>query len=136
MKKYIWKILCIAACVVIGLSVTLPYFSVSGLGLTVSKSLMDGDYGIFVLIVAGIALVLSVLGQYMYTAFAALACVVLSILQNQSLTVDFSKVVDGVVKSMIDHGPGYYCLLAGSAALAVFSVIGLEMKRRSAKKNK
>ena len=136
MKKYIWKILCIAACVVIGLSVTLPYFSVSGLGVTISKSLMDGNYGIFVLIVAGIALVLSVLGQYMFTAFAALACVVLAILQNQSLTVDFSKVVEGVIKYMVDHGLGYYFLLAGSAALAVFSVIALEMKRKSAGKSK
>ena len=129
MKKYIWKILCIAACVVIGLSVTLPYFSVSGLGLTVSKSLMDGDYGIFVLIVAGVALVLSVLGQYLFTALLGLASLGLFFLQNGSVTTNLGKQVDALARSMIQNGYGYYFLLVGSVALIIFSVLGLAAKK-------
>ena len=130
MKKYIWKILCVAACVVIGLSVTLPYFSVSGLGLTVSKSLMDGDYGIFVLIVAGIALVLSVLGQYLFTALLGLASLGLFFLQNGSVTTNLGKEIDALARSMIQNGYGYYFLVVGSVALIVFSVLGLAAKKR------
>ena len=129
MKKYIWKILCIAVCVVIGLSVTLPYFSVSGLGLTVSKSLMDGDYGIFVLIVAGVALVLSVLGQYLFTALLGLVSLGLFFLQNGSVTTNLGKQVDALARSMIQNGYGYYFLLVGSVALIVFSVLGLAAKK-------
>ena len=129
MKKYIWKILCIAACVVIGLSVTLPYFSVSGLGLTVSKSLMDGDYGIFVLIVAGAALVLSVLGQYLFTALLGLVSLGLFFLQNGSVTTNLGKEIDALARSMIQNGYGYYFLVVGSVALIVFSVLGLAAKK-------
>ena len=127
--KYIWKILCIAACLVIGLSVTLPYFSVSGLGLTVSKSLMDGDYGIFVLIVAGAALVLSVLGQYLFTALLGLASLGLFFLQNGSVTTNLGKEIDALARSMIQNGYGYYFLVVGSVALIVFSVLGLAAKK-------
>ena len=129
MKKYIWKILCIAACVVIGLSVTLPYFSVSGLGVTISKSLMDGDYGIFVLIIAGVALVLSMLGQYLFTALLGLLSLGLFFLQNGSVTTNLGKQVDALARSMIQNGYGYYFLLVGSVALIVFSVLGLAVKK-------
>ena len=127
--KYIWKILCVIACLVIGLSVTLPYFSVSGLGLTVSKSLMDGSYGIFVLIVAGAALVLSVLGQYLFTALLGLVSLGLFFLQNGSVTTNLGKEIDALARSMIQNGYGYYFLVVGSVALIVFSVLGLAAKK-------
>ena len=128
MKKYIWKILCVAACLVIALSVTLPYFSVSGLGVTVSKSLMDGDYGIFVLIVAGVALVLSVLGQYVFTALLGLVSLGLFFLQNNSVTTNLGKQADALARSFLQHGYGYYFLLAGSVALMVFSLLAQMVK--------
>ena len=127
--KYIWKILCVIACLVIGLSVTLPYFSVSGLGLTVSKSLMDGSYGIFVLIVAGAALVLSVLGQYLFTALLGLVSLGLFFLQNGSVTTNLGKEINALARSMIQNGYGFYFLVVGSVALIVFSVLGLAAKK-------
>ncbi len=127
--KGVIKILCIFACFIIGISVILPYFSVSGLGITVSKNLMDGRDGIFVIIIAAVALVFSILGKYAITIFLGMASFGLFFFENNTVTTNLGKEIDALARSMIQSNLGYYCLLIGSIALIVFSIFGLIMKK-------
>ena len=120
-----WKTLCIIACLVIGVSAFLPYFSVSGLGLTVSKSLRDGNGWIFALIIAAAALVLSLLGKYLPVVFLGMGALVLFFIENNSITTNLGKEIDALARSLIQNNAGYFCLLAGAAGLIIFSVLGL-----------
>ena len=110
------KILCIIACLVIGVSAFLPYFSVSGLGITVSKSLKDGNDWIYIVIIAAAALVFSLLGM---------ASLGLFFIENNSVTTNLGKEIDALARSLIQNNMGYYFLLAGSIALIIFAVLGL-----------
>lgn len=127
--KGIIKLLCICASLIIGISVILPYFSVSGLGVTVSKNLMDGRDGIFIIIVAAAALVFSLLGKYAITVFLGMSSFGLFFLENNTVTTNLGKEIDALARSMIQNNLGYYCLLIGSIALIVFSVFGLIIKK-------
>jgi len=123
--KISWKMLCVCACLVIGFSVVLPYFSVSGFGITLSKSLMDGGDGIYVLIIAAVALVLSLTGKFGPVVFLGIASFAVFFLEKNSVTTNMGKEVDALAKSMLQKGLGYYGLLVGSIALIVFAVLGL-----------
>ena len=123
--KNSWKALCVCACVAIGISAALPFFSVSGFGVTViSRMLMDGNEGIFVLVIAAVALVFSVLGMYAPTIFLGVGSLVLFFVENNSLKTNLGRSVDTLVRMIVQEQPGYYCLLIGSIALIAFSVLG------------
>ena len=122
---YRWKFLCVAACLIIAASVFLPYFSVSGFGVTVSKSLRDGNTWVILLIVSVAAMFFSVLGKYLPVFFLGAASLVLFFIANNSITTNMGKEIDALAKSFIQNSLGYYCLLTGSIALIVFAVLGL-----------
>ena len=119
------KILCIIACLVIGVSAFLPYFSVSGLGITVSKSLKDGNDWIYILIIAGAAFIFSILGKYLPVIFLGMASLGMFFIENNSITTNLGKEIDALARSLIQNSMGYYFLLAGSIALIIFAVLGL-----------
>ena len=119
------KILCIIACLVIGVSAFLPYFSVSGLGITVSKSLKDSHDWIYILIIAGAALVFSIIGKYLPVIFLGMASLVMFFIENNSITTNLGKEIDALARSLIQNNIGYYFLLVGSIALIIFAVLGL-----------
>ena len=119
------KILCIIACLVIGVSAFLPYFSVSGLGITVSKSLKDSNDWIYILIIAGAALVFSIIGKYLPVVFLGMASLAMLFIENNSITTNLGKEIDALARSLIQNNMGYYFLLAGSIALIIFAVLGL-----------
>ena len=119
------KILCIIACLIIGVSAFLPYFSVSGLGITVSKSLKDGNDWIYIVIIAAAALVFSLLGKYLPVVFLGMASLALFFIENNSITTNLGKEIDALARSLIQNSMGYYCLLVGSVALIIFAVLGL-----------
>ena len=119
------KILCIIACLVIGVSAFLPYFSVSGLGITVSKSLKDSNDWIYILIIAGAALVLSIIGKYLPVVFLGMASLAMFFIENNSITTNLGKEIDALARSLIQNSMGYYFLLVGSIALIIFGVLGL-----------
>lgn len=129
MKLWI-KIICVTACLLIGVSVILPYFSVSGLGITVSKNLWENRDGIFVLIIAAAALAFSVLGKYLPVAFLGVAAFVMFFIENNSVTTNLGKEIDALARTLIRNDFGYYCLLIGSVVLIVFSVLGLALKKK------
>lgn len=129
--KLHWRILCVIACLVIGVSAFLPYFSVSGFGVTVSKSLRDGNDWIVVVIIASAALIFSVAGKYLFTVFLGLASLVMFFVENNSITTNLGKEIDALARSLIRNDLGYYCLLVGSAALIVFSILGLALTGRN-----
>ena len=79
-----WRILCIVACSIIAISVFLPYFSVSGLGVTVSKSLKDGNDWIYQLIIAACALLFSILGKFL-PLFLGVASLVFFFIEKNSI---------------------------------------------------
>ena len=119
------KILCIIACLVIGVSAFLPYFSVSGLGITVSKSLKDGNDWIYIVIIAGAAFIFSILGKYLPVIFLGMASLGMFFIENNSITTNLGKEIDALARSLIQNSMGYYFLLAGSIALIIFAVLGL-----------
>ena len=127
--KNCWKVLCVCACLVIGISVILPYFFVSGLGVTISKSMMDGNDGVYVLIIAAVALILSVLGKFAPMIFLGMASFGMIFLENNSITTNLGREIDALARAMIQKGLGYYCLLGGSIGLIVFAVLGLVGKK-------
>ena len=119
------KILCIIACLVIGVSAFLPYFSVSGLGITVSKSLKDSNDWIYIIIIAGAAFIFSVLGKYLPVVFLGMASLAMFFIENNSITTNLGKEIDALARSLIQNNIGYYFLLVGSIALIFFAVLGL-----------
>jgi hypothetical protein len=119
------KILCIIACLVIGVSAFLPYFSVSGLGVTVSKSLKDSNDWIYILIIAGAALVFSIIGKYLPVIFLGMASLAMFFIENNSITTNLGKEIDALARSLIQNNMGYYFLLVGSISLIIFAVLGL-----------
>ena len=119
------KILCIIACLVIGVSAFLPYFSVSGLGITVSKSLKDSNDWIYILIIAGAAFIFSILGKYLPVIFLGMASLGMFFIENNSITTNLGKEIDALARSLIQNNMGYYFLLVGSIALIIFAVLGL-----------
>ena len=126
--KLSWKIVCIVACLVIGFSIFLPYFSVSGFGVTVSKSLKDSNDWIFAVIIASAALIFTILGKYLPVVFLGMASFALFFIENNSITTNMGKEIDALARSYIQHDLGYYFLLVGSIALIIFAVLGLGMK--------
>lgn len=128
--KLTWKGLCIVACLVIGLSVLLPFFSVSGLGITVSKSLKDGNDWIYAIVIAAAAIVLSLLGKYLPVAFLGAASLGFFFIEKNSVTTNLGKEIDTIAKSIIQNEAGYFFLLIGSIALIVFAVLGLAEKAK------
>ena len=119
------KILCIIACLVIGVSAFLPYFSVSGLGITVSKSLKDGNDWIYIVIIAGAAFIFSILGKYLPVIFLGMASLGMFFIENNSITTNLGKEIDALARSLIQNNIGYYFLLVGSIALIIFAVLSL-----------
>ena len=128
--KFGWKTLCIISCLVIGISAFVPYFSISGLGVTVSKSLKDGNGWIFAIIIATAALVFSILEKYLPVVLLGMASFVLFFVENSSITTNLGKEIDALARVLIHNNLGYYFLLVGSSALTVFSVLGLAGMRR------
>ena len=128
--KISWRILCACACLVIGISVVLPYFSVSGLGVTVSKSMMDSNEGVYVLIIAAVALVFSLIGKFIPVIFLGMASFGMVFIENNSIRTNLGKEVDALARAILNRGIGYYCLLIGSIALILFSLIGLIRRKK------
>ena len=91
---------------------------------------MDGSDGIYILIIAAVALVLSVLGKFAPVIFLGMASFGLFFLENNSVKTNLGKEVDAIAKAMLQKGLGYYCLLIGSIALIVFALLGLIDKKR------
>lgn len=123
------RILCAASCLLIGFSVLLPFFSVSVSGFTISRDLMEYD-GIWILIIAAAALVLSAIEKYLPAAVLGMVSFGMLFVEESRITTGLGKEIDALARDMIPHGAGYYFLLAGSAALILFSVLGLASQRQ------
>lgn len=126
------KNLCLFASVLVGISAFLPYISVSFLGSSLSKSLFDGGDGIFIIIIAAIALICSLSEKYVPVILMGAASFVLFFVENSSVTSSLSKAdraSAAIAKSMIQNGAGYYCLLIGSIALILFGYLANNEKK-------
>ena len=129
--RFGWRFLCIIACLLIGVSAFFPYFSVSGLGVTVSKSMRDGNNWIFLMIITAAALLFSAIGKYLPVFFLGVASLVLFIIENNSITTNLGKEIDALARSVIQKNIGYYFLLIGSIAMIIFAVLGLANSKKN-----
>lgn len=123
------KNLCIIASVVIAISAFLPFASVSFLGSKVSKSLIDGGDGYFVLAIALIALICSLNEKYIPTVISGAISLVLFIVENKSFTSSLED--DDLLRALIQNEAGYYMLLIGSIALMVFAFMANTEKSKA-----
>ena len=80
---------------------------------------------LFILVIAALALVLAILGKYLFVALLGLASLGMFFIEKNSVTTNLGKEIDALARSMITNDAGYYCLLIGSAALIVSAVLGL-----------
>ncbi len=134
------KNLCIIASLVIGLSAFLPYLSVSFFGASMSKSLLDGGDGYIVIAIAVIALICCFTEKYIPAVIMGLASLGLFFVENNNITTSLNssttdKTSAALVKSMIQNGAGYYCLLIGSVALILFAILAYKEKREALENN-
>ena len=132
------KNLCIFASLAIGLSAFLPYISVSFLGSSMSKSLMDGGDGYFLIAIAVIAIICCSSEKYIPAVIMGLASFALFFVENNSITTSLKsadRTSAALVKSMIQNSAGYYCLLIGSVALILFAILAYKEKREALENN-
>ena len=106
-------------------SAFLPFVSVDIFGTSVSKSLIDGGDGWFVIILA-IAVVVAL---YFHKNIVRNVVVVLGVLINL-LELDVSD-SDELVSAFIQKGAGYYSLIIGSVLLIVGIIIYYVRKKNS-----
>lgn len=126
------KNLCIISSLVIGLSAFLPYFSISLFGASLSKSLLDGGDGYFVIAIAVIALICSFIEKYIPAVIMGVASLGLFFLENNSVSSALNtgdSTSSAIAKSMIQNSAGYYCLLIGSIALIIFGILAYSEKK-------
>jgi len=116
------KILCIIASALIGLSGLLPYVTVSFLGTTISKSLLDGGDGYFLIGIAIIGIIFSVKGSKIATILAGAAALGIFFLENSTISKNLDT-GNELARQMLRNGAGYYCLIIGAIALIVCSVL-------------
>ena len=126
------KNLCVLAAVLIAISAFLPYLSVSVLGSTLSKSLIDGGDGIILLVIAVIAIFCAVKEKYVVSLIMGAISVVMFFVENSSVQSSLNSSTSGnalassLARSMIQNGIGYYLLIIGAVALIVFSFMGMQ----------
>lgn len=126
------KNLCVISSLVVGISAFLPYLSVSFLGSSLSKSLLDGGDGYIVIILAVIALICSFAEKYIPAVIMGVASLGLFFLENSNVASNLNtgdSMSSAIAKSMIQNSAGYYCLLIGSVALILFGILAYKEKR-------
>ena len=121
------KNICIIACIIIAVSAFLPYLSASFLGASLSKSLIDGGDGIFVIIIAAIALLCTFKEKYVPVIVCGAASLALFFLENTNIENNMRGAND-FARAMLQKGTGYYLLLGGSIALIVFAFMARSEK--------
>ena len=130
------KNLCIAFSVLIGVSTILTFVNASVFGMKVSVSLLNTDYGIFVLLFAVIALVCSILEKYIPTMIAGGLSLGIFILKHLDLApgAAISGELTSFFNSYLQFGIGYYLLLISSLALTLFAFVGFKVQKHKAQK--
>ena len=131
------KLLCILSAAIVGVSTLLPYVSVPVFGATVSVKLIDSWEGYLVAGIAVLALLFALFGRYVFSLAGGFASLAVFLVENYNLPSGLdtgNRTVNQITRSALTNDAGYYVLLAGSAALILFSVWGMAGKARGKKK--
>lgn len=122
-EKYnIYAIVCAA---ILAFSTLLPLASVSFLGTSVSRSLMDGGDGWFFLIVAVIAVVFSIKNINIGVIVMGVISIILMIVEMSS----FGD-LDAEYADLVSKGAGYYLMILGSIGLLVSGIVKFVMDKK------
>ena len=121
------KNLCIIASIIIGISGFFPYVSVSIFGFKVSKSLIEGGDGYFLIALALIALICSIKEKYIAAGISGIVSLILFFFENSTLNESLD---DEYARSLIQNEAGYYLLVCGSLALIAFAFLARSEKRK------
>ncbi len=116
------KILCIISSALIGISAVLPYVSVSFLGTTMSKSLLDVGDGYFLIGIALVGIICAIKRANILTTLAGVAALALFFLENSTISKNLDS-GNEFARQMLQHGTGYYCLVIGAVALIASAVL-------------
>ena len=127
MSDQLKKLVTILSSIAIGVGVFMPFLGINVFGNSISLTLIKAsDTGLLVLFAAIIALVNSVIGPNTISAIcgAVSAIVVLIQLFNVSDKIaERAGISANITSSMLQKGPGFYCMLIASIILVVFSLI-------------
>jgi hypothetical protein len=121
-KFNIYAIVCAA---ILAFSTLLPFASVSFLGMSVNKSLMDGGDGWFFLVVAVIVVVLSLKNINIGVIVMGVISIILMIVEMNS----FGD-IDSEYADLVSKGAGYYLMILGSIGVLVSGIVKFVMDKK------
>lgn len=127
MSDQLKKLVTILSSIAIGVGVFMPFLGINVFGNSISLTLIKAsDTGLLVLFAAIIALVNSVIGPNAISAFCGAVSAIVVLIQSFNVSDKIAEragISANITSSMLQKGPGFYCMLIASIILVVFSLI-------------
>lgn len=127
MSDQLKKLVTILSSIAIGVGVFMPFLGINVFGNSVSLTLIKAsDIGLLVLFAAIIALVNSVIGPNTISAICGAVSAIVVLIQSFNVSDKIAEragISANITSSMLQKGPGFYCMLIASIILVVFSLI-------------
>lgn len=127
MSDQLKKLVTILSSIAIGVGVFMPFLGINVFCNSVSLTLIKAsDIGLLVLFAAIIALVNSVIGPNTISAICGAVSAIVVLIQSFNVSDKIAEragISANITSSMLQKGPGFYCMLIASIILVVFSLI-------------
>lgn len=127
MSDQLKKLVAILSSIAIGVGVFMPFLGINIFGNSISLMLIKAsDTGLLVLFAAIIALVNSVIGPNTISAICGAVAAIVVLIQSFNVSDKIAEragISANITSSMLQKGPGFYCMLIASIILVVFSLI-------------
>lgn len=127
MSNQLKKLVTILSSIAIGVGVFMPFLGINVFGNSISLTLIKAsDTGLLVLFAAIIALVNSVIGPNTISAICGAVSAIVVLIQSFNVSDKIAEragISANITSSMLQKGPGFYCMLIASIILVVFSLI-------------
>lgn len=127
MSDQLKKLVTILSSIAIGVGIFMPFLGINVFGNSISLTLIKAsDIGLLVLFAAIIALVNSVIGPNTISAICGAVSAIVVLIQSFNVSDKIAEragISANITSSMLQKGPGFYCMLIASIILVVFSLI-------------
>ena len=109
----------------------MPFVSVSVFGTKASKSLIEGD-GVLFIIIAAVGIIFSILGKNIIVTIVGVLSTILILAENSIITSNLSSddTLVEIAKSLFQKEIGYYLLFIGSICLLIAGIVGIVQKHK------
>ena len=118
------RALCVLFSLLIIVSVFLPFYTASVLGVSASAALTDGSEGMFLIALGAVGLIASAFEKYLIASMAGIFSFAIFVMQIRNPVTELGE-LKRFAGGLIHSGAGYYLLLVGSLLLTVFAAAGL-----------